>query len=97
MITTTRTRDTKGSRGQQSSACHPPKLRTVIVTAAALVAILGPMGHAEAGQESPPRTSNGPVGITRVPRWDARGLGQLPRQGIACLDVSADASQIAVG
>jgi glyoxylase-like metal-dependent hydrolase (beta-lactamase superfamily II) len=39
----------------------------------------------------------GPPGTTRVPRWDARGLGPLPRQGIACLDVSSDARRIAVG
>src|SRR5436305_3646569 len=34
---------------------------------------------------------------TRVPRWDARGTGPLPWQGIACLDVNDDASRIAVG
>ena len=34
---------------------------------------------------------------TRVPRWDARGVGRTPRQGIACLDVSEDARFIAVG
>ncbi|MBM4042707.1 MAG: MBL fold metallo-hydrolase [Planctomycetes bacterium] len=32
-----------------------------------------------------------------VPRWDARGLGPLPRQGIACLDVSDDGRFVAVG
>jgi glyoxylase-like metal-dependent hydrolase (beta-lactamase superfamily II) len=34
---------------------------------------------------------------TRVPRWDARGVGPLPWQGISCLDVNADASRIAIG
>ncbi|MCE9603519.1 MAG: FG-GAP-like repeat-containing protein [Planctomycetia bacterium] len=34
---------------------------------------------------------------TRVPKWDARGLGLLPPQGIACLDVSDDGSRIVVG
>src|ERR1700756_1556100 len=34
---------------------------------------------------------------TNVPAWDARGVGPLPRQGIACLDVSDDLSWIAVG
>ena len=34
---------------------------------------------------------------SRVPGWDARGLGQLPRQGIACLDVSPDGRFLAVG
>ena len=33
----------------------------------------------------------------RVPGWDARGLGQLPRQGISCLDVSPDGRFLAVG
>jgi len=32
-----------------------------------------------------------------VPRWDARGLGRLPWQGIACLDVSDDGRFVAVG
>ena len=36
-------------------------------------------------------------GATRVPRWDARGVGAMPRQGIACLDVSGDARFLAVG
>jgi glyoxylase-like metal-dependent hydrolase (beta-lactamase superfamily II) len=38
-----------------------------------------------------------PAPATRVPCWDMRGLGPLPRQGIACLDVSSDATRIAVG
>lgn len=33
---------------------------------------------------------------SRVPQWDARGVGLLPRQGIACLDVAADGT-IVVG
>jgi glyoxylase-like metal-dependent hydrolase (beta-lactamase superfamily II) len=45
----------------------------------------------------PDRARPAPPGTTRVPRWDARGLGPLPGQGIACLDVSADARRIAVG
>ncbi len=32
-----------------------------------------------------------------VPKWDARGTGPLPRQGIAALNVSLDGSQIVVG
>ena len=32
-----------------------------------------------------------------APRWDARGLGPLPRQGIACLDATEDGRWIAVG
>jgi glyoxylase-like metal-dependent hydrolase (beta-lactamase superfamily II) len=33
----------------------------------------------------------------QVPAWDARGLGSLPWQGIACLDVSDDGRWIALG
>jgi len=32
-----------------------------------------------------------------VPPWDARGLGKLPWQGIACLDMSDDGRFLAVG
>ncbi|HEX3997500.1 MAG TPA: MBL fold metallo-hydrolase [Pirellulales bacterium] len=32
-----------------------------------------------------------------VPSWDARGLGPLPWQGIACLDMSDDGRSIVVG
>ncbi|MHB1033852.1 MAG: FG-GAP-like repeat-containing protein [Pirellulales bacterium] len=39
----------------------------------------------------------GPAAETRVPRWDARGLGALAWQGIACLDASDDGRAIAVG
>jgi glyoxylase-like metal-dependent hydrolase (beta-lactamase superfamily II) len=56
------------------------------MTVAALVAALG---LCVAGSQA--------HGATRVPRWDARGLGPLPRQAIACLDVSTDASQVVVG
>jgi glyoxylase-like metal-dependent hydrolase (beta-lactamase superfamily II) len=34
---------------------------------------------------------------SRVPAWDARGVGLLPPQGIASLDVAADGSRIAIG
>ena len=34
---------------------------------------------------------------TRVPKWDARGSGPLPRQGVAALDVSSDGSQVVAG
>ena len=34
---------------------------------------------------------------TRVPKWDARGRGQLPRQGVAALDVSSYGSQVVAG
>lgn len=34
---------------------------------------------------------------SRVPRWDARGLGPLPWQGIACIDSSDDGRFLSVG
>jgi len=34
---------------------------------------------------------------SRVPQWDARGVGLPPTQGITSLDVSADGSRIVVG
>jgi glyoxylase-like metal-dependent hydrolase (beta-lactamase superfamily II) len=34
---------------------------------------------------------------TKVPRWDLRGSGPLPSQGIACLDIDSQAFAIAVG
>jgi glyoxylase-like metal-dependent hydrolase (beta-lactamase superfamily II) len=34
---------------------------------------------------------------TKVPRWDTRGVGPLPWQGIACLDIDSVAGWIAVG
>src|SRR5207248_610080 len=34
---------------------------------------------------------------TRPPRWDARGLGPLPRMGMTSLDVSDDGKEIVVG
>src|SRR5262249_38886534 len=38
-----------------------------------------------------------PAADTKVPRWDARGVGPLPWQGIACLDVNDDATRIILG
>src|SRR6516165_5294054 len=40
---------------------------------------------------------SGQEGMTKVPPWDARGLGRLPRMAIASLDVSEDGKEIAVG
>lgn len=34
---------------------------------------------------------------TKVPRWDARGVGVLAWQGVACLDVNDDGTRIALG
>jgi metallo-beta-lactamase class B len=34
---------------------------------------------------------------TKVPAWDARGLGPLPRMGITSIDVSDDGKEIVVG
>src|SRR5262245_8039105 len=38
-----------------------------------------------------------PSGPAGPPRWDARGVGPLPRMGISCLDVSEDGKEIVVG
>ena len=54
---------------------------------------LGPSG-VDGGDAVP---SADPEKGSRVPRWDARGVGRTPRQGVACLDVSEDARLIAVG
>src|SRR5215831_6196892 len=37
------------------------------------------------------------VAQSGVPPWDVRGAGLLPQQGIACLTVAEDGSQVAVG
>src|SRR5262249_20113137 len=34
---------------------------------------------------------------TQPPRWDARGIGPLPRMGITSLDVSDDGKEVVVG
>ena len=34
---------------------------------------------------------------SRVPKWDARGSGPLPSQGIAAVDVSVDGSHVVAG
>ncbi|HET6250866.1 MAG TPA: MBL fold metallo-hydrolase [Tepidisphaeraceae bacterium] len=39
---------------------------------------------------------HGPV-VSRVPAWNASGLGPLPWQGIACIDLAPDGKLIAVG
>jgi glyoxylase-like metal-dependent hydrolase (beta-lactamase superfamily II) len=43
----------------------------------------------------PPQEPYAPA--TKVPRWDARGIGPLPWQGVACLDIDSQAFRIAVG
>ena len=35
--------------------------------------------------------------LSRVPCWDARGLGQLPSQGVSCLDLSVEGRFLALG
>jgi glyoxylase-like metal-dependent hydrolase (beta-lactamase superfamily II) len=65
------------------------------VTSAALIAVLGLIVPGAQAQRAAPGA--GPASASRVPHWDARGLGPLPRQAIACLDVSDEASEVAVG
>jgi hypothetical protein len=64
------------------------------VTSAALVAALGLI--VPGAQAQPSASVSGQASASRVPRWDARGLGPIPRQAIACLDVN-DAGEVAVG
>ncbi len=56
-----------------------------------LMAIASPLPAAEGVVEI------GRAAESRVPHWDARGLGPLPQQGIACLDASDDGRFVAVG
>src|SRR4051794_15636782 len=53
--------------------------------------LLGTWGPAGGAGERPA------VAPGKVPAWDARGVGPLPWQGVACLDVNDDATHIAVG
>ena len=65
---------------------HVAAVASLLLLAAAL------LGAAEAAIEI-----GTPGTPSRVPPWDARGLGPLPWQGIACLDMTADGEHIAVG
>jgi glyoxylase-like metal-dependent hydrolase (beta-lactamase superfamily II) len=59
--------------------------RFVLIVVLALLAVACRVEAAS----GPPRT--------RVPHWDVRGVGPLPWQGVACLDVDDDVSRIALG
>jgi metallo-beta-lactamase class B len=61
--------------------------RTLIVLPMMLGALA--VARGEAREPSAPKT--------KVPAWDARGVGPLPWQGVACLDVNDDATHIALG
>ncbi len=60
-------------------------------TRIALSLFLGALALAGLGAKEPPAPK------TRVPRWDARGVGPLAWQGVACLDVNDDATRIVLG
>jgi len=62
----------------------------VFLAATAGIACLAPSSHAQFPPAPKPASS-------AVPSWDARGVGPLPWQGIACLDVTDDGKLIAVG
>ena len=55
---------------------------------AVVVALLVCLAAASAAQ---------PKGAGAAPKWDASGVGPLPHQGIACVDMSADGRFAAVG
>ena len=59
-----------------------------------LIILLWCVWFAGAAESAPAEGADIP---SSVPDWDARGTGTLPRQGIACLDVSPDGQHIAVG
>jgi metallo-beta-lactamase class B len=63
-------------------------LKRVVKVLSVLLAV-AILARVEAREPSAPET--------RVPRWDARGVGPLAWQGISCLDVNDDATRIAVG
>jgi hypothetical protein len=65
----------------------PMRTRTLIVLPLLLATVA--LVRAEAREPSEPKT--------KVPRWDARGVGPLPWQGVACLDVNDDVTRIALG
>ena len=45
-----------------------------------------------------PAPARGPAAReTKAPRWDARGVGLLAWQGVACLDVNHEATRLALG
>ena len=72
----------------------PPRVGNAIALAILLSFYgLRPSG-VDGGDAVPPADQ---AKASRVPRWDARGVGRAPRQGVACLDVSEDARFIAVG
>src|SRR5262245_2903571 len=64
-------------------------LRTPTFLVLPLAAALLATAPAQAGEPDGPKT--------KVPAWDARGVGPLPWQGVACLDVNDDATRIALG
>ena len=69
----------------------PHRVRSVGAAFLLLFAAI-PLLHAAEFEEIGPAAAE-----SRVPSWDARGLGQLPWQGIACLDASRDGRILAVG
>jgi glyoxylase-like metal-dependent hydrolase (beta-lactamase superfamily II)/outer membrane protein assembly factor BamB len=74
------------------SVCGSASRRLCLVGAASTLLAAGPLHAADAGVDIGPAAAQ-----TRVPRWDARGLGQPPWQGAACLDESDDGRFLAVG
>jgi glyoxylase-like metal-dependent hydrolase (beta-lactamase superfamily II) len=45
-----------------------------------------------------PTIEIGPASVaSRVPAWDAAGLGPLPWEGVSCIDITADGKYIGVG
>src|SRR6266436_4807783 len=64
--------------------CKGNGMRQLLISCLLVCAVSAPVVAQEA---NPPK----------VPCWDARGLGPLPRMGITSLDVSDDGKEIVVG
>src|SRR4051812_30466030 len=62
-----------------------------------LLALVAVWGLAAGGPDRGGLAGGPAPGGSKVPPWDARGVGPLPWQGVACLDVNADATRIALG
>ena len=84
---------------------HSVRVWTTLIVLVRLIMIVGSTGWFCSAAESCSADSLDPgagvvrssQGRTSVPAWDASGLGPLPWQGIACVDVNDDASRVAVG
>ncbi len=82
-----------------------PTAKTVLAVLAPAVALFGFLRESPAAEKAQAAGASAPSAIAAAaatatrsaPKWDASSLGALPWQGIACLDVTDDATRVAVG